>query len=287
MHEVVKLTYKDNDVVFVSVHSLHKISRYKSKDSEPPKIHKLGSKVWQNLKASTKSKVKDIAKDLIRLYAERERRPGFAFPHDDEFQKNFEAAFEYEETEGQLRAVDDVKRDMVSTVPMDRLLCGDVGFGKTEVALRAAYKAVLGGKQVAVLVPTTILALQHYQTFTSRMRAFGVHVDMISRFRTPKEQALTLRRLKRGEVDVLIGTHRLIGKDVEFHDLGLLIVDEEQRFGVVQKEKLKQMAGNVDVLTLSATPIPRTLNMAMGGLRDISVYYHNYRANYCRQERYS
>jgi transcription-repair coupling factor (superfamily II helicase) len=212
-----------------------------------------------------------MAKDLIRLYAERERRPGFAFPHDDEFQKNFEAAFEYEETEGQLRAVDDVKRDMVSTVPMDRLLCGDVGFGKTEVALRAAYKAVLGGKQVAVLVPTTILALQHYQTFTSRMRAFGVHVDMISRFRTPKEQALTLRRLKRGEVDVLIGTHRLIGKDVEFHDLGLLIVDEEQRFGVVQKEKLKQMAGNVDVLTLSATPIPRTLNMAMGGLRDISV----------------
>ena len=271
--DYIGIQYAGSDKLFLPTEKLDKVSKYigSHADDGLVKLSKFGGDGWNKTKAKTRASVKDIAKDLIRLYAERERRPGFAFPHDDEFQKNFEAAFEYEETEGQLRAVDDVKRDMVSTVPMDRLLCGDVGFGKTEVALRAAYKAVLGGKQVAVLVPTTILALQHYQTFTSRMRAFGVHVDMISRFRTPKEQALTLRRLKRGEVDVLIGTHRLIGKDVEFHDLGLLIVDEEQRFGVVQKEKLKQMAGNVDVLTLSATPIPRTLNMAMGGLRDISV----------------
>ncbi|MBE6619946.1 MAG: transcription-repair coupling factor [Ruminococcaceae bacterium] len=271
--DYIGIQYAGSDKLFLPTEKLDKVSKYigSHADDGMVKLSKFGGDSWNKTKARTRASVKDIAKDLIRLYAERERRPGFAFPHDDEFQKSFEAAFEYEETEGQLRASDDVKRDMVSTVPMDRLLCGDVGFGKTEVALRAAYKAVLGGKQVAVLVPTTILALQHYQTFTSRMRAFGVNVDMISRFRTAKEQSLTLRRLKRGEVDVLIGTHRLIGKDVDFHDLGLLIVDEEQRFGVAQKEKLKQMAGNVDVLTLSATPIPRTLNMAMGGLRDISV----------------
>ncbi len=271
--DYIGIQYAGSDKLFLPTEKLDMVSKYigSHADDGLVKLSKFGGETWNRTKAKTKASVKDIAKDLIKLYAERERRPGFAFPHDDEFQRNFEAAFEYEETEGQLRAVNDVKRDMVSTVPMDRLLCGDVGFGKTEVALRAAYKAVLGGKQVAVLVPTTILALQHYQTFTSRMRAFGVHVDMISRFRTNKEQELTLRRLKRGEVDVLIGTHRLIGKDVTFHDLGLLIVDEEQRFGVVQKEKLKQMVGNVDVLTLSATPIPRTLNMAMGGLRDISV----------------
>lgn len=271
--DYIGIQYAGSDKLFLPTEKLDKVSKYigSHADDGMVKLSKFGGEAWNRTKARTKASVKDIAKDLIKLYAERERRPGFAFPHDDEFQRNFEAAFEYEETDGQLRAVNDVKQDMVSTVPMDRLLCGDVGFGKTEVALRAAYKAVLGGKQVAVLVPTTILALQHYQTFTSRMRAFGVNVDMISRFRTPKEQSLTLRRLKRGEVDILIGTHRLIGKDVGFHDLGLLIVDEEQRFGVAQKEKLKQMAGNVDVLTLSATPIPRTLNMAMGGLRDISV----------------
>ena len=271
--DYIGIQYAGSDKLFLPTEKLDKVSKYigSHADDGMVKLSKFGGDTWNRTKSRTRASVKEIAKDLIRLYAERERRPGFAFPHDDEFQRNFEAAFEYEETEGQMRAVNDVKRDMTSTVPMDRLLCGDVGFGKTEVAIRAAYKAVLGGKQVAVLVPTTILALQHYQTFTSRMRAFGVHVDMISRFRTAKEQELTLRRLKRGEVDVLIGTHRLIGKDVAFHDLGLLIVDEEQRFGVAQKEKLKQMAGNVDVLTLSATPIPRTLNMAMGGLRDISV----------------
>ncbi|MBR5615566.1 MAG: transcription-repair coupling factor [Clostridia bacterium] len=271
--DYIGIQYAGSDKLFLPTEKLDMVSKYIGSHSDDGmvKLSKFGGDAWNRTKARTRASVKEIAKDLIKLYAERKRRPGFAFPHDDEFQRNFDAAFEYEETEGQLRAVNDVKRDMTATAPMDRLLCGDVGFGKTEVALRAAYKAVLGGKQVAVLVPTTILALQHYQTFMSRMRAFGVHVDMISRFRTPKEQERTLRRLKRGEVDVLIGTHRLIGKDVAFHDLGLLIVDEEQRFGVAQKEKLKQMAGNVDVLTLSATPIPRTLNMAMGGLRDISV----------------
>lgn len=271
--DYIGIQYAGSDKLFLPTEQLDKVSKYigSHADDGMVKLSKFSGDAWNKAKARARASVKDIAKDLIKLYAERERRPGYAFPADDEFQRSFEAAFEYEETEGQLRAVDDVKHDMMSPVPMDRLLCGDVGFGKTEVALRAAYKAVMGGKQVAVLVPTTILALQHYQTFTSRMRAFGVHVDMISRFRTHKEQELTLRRLRRGEVDVLIGTHRLIGKDVGFRDLGLLIVDEEQRFGVAQKEKLKQMAGNVDVLTLSATPIPRTLNMAMGGLRDISV----------------
>ena len=271
--DYIGIQYAGSDKLFLPTEQLDKVSKYigSHADDGMVKLSKFSGDAWNRAKARARASVKDIAKDLIKLYAERERRPGFAFPADDEFQRSFEAAFDYEETEGQLRAADDVKRDMMSTVPMDRLLCGDVGFGKTEVALRAAYKAVLGGKQVAVLVPTTILALQHYQTFTSRMRAFGVNVDMISRFRTHKEQELTIRKLRRGEVDVLIGTHRLIGKDVTFRDLGLLIVDEEQRFGVAQKEKLKQMAGNVDVLTLSATPIPRTLNMAMGGLRDISV----------------
>ncbi len=271
--DYIGIRYAGSDKLFLPTDQLDKVSKYigAHADDGQIKLSRFGGDAWNKTKARVRASVRNIAKDLIRLYAERERRPGFAFPPDDDFQRSFEAAFAYEETEGQLRAAEDVKQDMMAATPMDRLLCGDVGFGKTEVALRAAYKAVLGGKQVAVLVPTTILALQHYQTFTSRMRAFGVEVDMISRFRTPAEQAATLRRLRRGEVDVLIGTHRLIGKDITFCDLGLLIVDEEQRFGVVQKEKLKQMAGNVDVLTLSATPIPRTLNMAMGGLRDISV----------------
>ncbi len=271
--DYIGIQYAGSDKLFVPTETLDKVSKYigAHADDGLVKLSRLGGESWTKAKAKAKASVKDIAKDLIRLYAERTRRPGFAFPKDDDFQRSFESAFEYEETECQLRASDEVKEDMCATAPMDRLLCGDVGFGKTEVAMRAAYKAVMGGKQVAVLVPTTILALQHYQTFTSRMRAFGVNVDMISRFRTAKEQSATLRRLKRGEVDVIIGTHRLISKDIEFHDLGLLIVDEEQRFGVAQKEKLKQLAGNVDVLTLSATPIPRTLNMAMGGLRDISV----------------
>ena len=235
------------------------------------KLSKFGGNEWGRAKARAKAAVKDIAKELIQLYAERSRRPGYAFPPDDDMQADFEAAFEYEETDGQLDAIEDIKKDMIAATPMDRLLCGDVGFGKTEVAMRAAYKAVLGGKQVAVLVPTTILALQHYQTFCARMRGLPVTVDMISRFRTTKQQSQSLRNLKNGNTDIIIGTHRLVSKDIEFKDLGLLVIDEEQRFGVTHKERLKQMSGNIDVLTLTATPIPRTLNMALGGIRDISV----------------
>ena len=271
--DYINIRYAGSDKLFLPVEKLDMVSKYIGAHSDDGiiKLSKFGGTEWNKAKSKARAAVKDIAKDLIKLYAERERREGFAFPPDDVLQTDFEASFEYEETEGQLAAIDDVKKDMESLRPMDRLICGDVGFGKTEIAMRAAYKAVLGGKQVAILVPTTILALQHYQTFTSRMRAFGVDVDMISRFRTPKQQAHSLRKLKRGETDIIIGTHRLIGKNIEFKDLGLLIVDEEQRFGVAQKEKLKQLAGNVDVLTLTATPIPRTLNMAMGGIRDISV----------------
>lgn len=271
--DYINIRYAGSDRLFLPVDKLDMVSKYIGAHSDDGlvKLSRFGGGEWGRAKAKAKAAVKDIAKDLIKLYAERSRRPGFAFPEDDGLQADFEAAFEYDETEGQLAAIEDIKEDMMRPVPMDRLLCGDVGFGKTEVAMRAAYKAVLGGKQVAILVPTTILALQHYQTLVSRMRAFSVNVDMISRFRTPKQQAHSLRKLKRGETDVIVGTHRLIGKDIEFKDLGLLIVDEEQRFGVGQKEKLKQMAGNIDVLTLTATPIPRTLNMAMGGIRDISV----------------
>lgn len=271
--DYINIRYAGSDRLFLPVDKLDMVSKYIGAHSDDGlvKLSKFGGGEWNRAKARAKAAVKDIAKDLIKLYAERERRPGFAFPADDDMQADFEAAFEYDETDGQLAAIEDIKEDMVRPVPMDRLLCGDVGFGKTEVAMRAAYKAVLGGKQVAILVPTTILALQHYQTLTSRMRPFSVNVDMISRFRTPKQQAHSLRKLKRGETDIIVGTHRLIGKDIEFRDLGLLIVDEEQRFGVTQKEKLKQLTGNIDVLTLTATPIPRTLNMAMGGIRDISV----------------
>ena len=271
--DYITIKYAGSDRLFLPTDKLDMISKYIGAHSDDGlvKLSKFGGGEWGRAKAKAKAAVKEMAKELIQLYAERMRRPGFAFPEDDDLQRDFEAAFEYDETDGQLEAIEDIKKDMMSPVPMDRLLCGDVGFGKTEVALRAAYKAILGGKQVAILVPTTILALQHYQTVTSRTRGFSVNVDMISRFRTPKQQQQTLRRLKRGEVDIVIGTHRLISKDIEFKDLGLLIVDEEQRFGVAQKEKLKQLAGNVDVLTLSATPIPRTLNMAMGGIRDVSV----------------
>ena len=271
--DYINIKYAGSDRLFLPTDKLDMISKYIGAHSDDGlvKLSKFGGGEWVRAKARAKSAVKEMAKELIKLYAERMRRPGFAFPEDDDLQRDFEAAFEYDETDSQLEAIEDIKKDMISSVPMDRLLCGDVGFGKTEVALRAAYKAVLGGKQVAILVPTTILALQHYQTITSRMRGFSVNVDMISRFRTPKQQELTLRKLKRGEVDIIIGTHRLISKDIAFRSLGLLIVDEEQRFGVAQKEKLKQLAGNVDVLTLSATPIPRTLNMAMGGIRDVSI----------------
>ena len=271
MHEVVKLTYKDNDVVFVSVHSLHKISRYKSKDSEPPKIHKLGSKVWQNLKASTKSKVKDIAKDLIQLYAKRKAARGFAFSADTYLQQELESSFMYEDTPDQEKAVQAVKRDMEDTCPMDRLVCGDVGFGKTEVAVRAAFKAVADSKQVVILVPTTILALQHYKTFQSRLKDLPCNIDYVSRLRTTKEVSDIQKRLKAGTLDIVIGTHKLIGKGFEFKDLGLLIIDEEQKFGVSAKEKLRQLKTSVDTLTLTATPIPRTLQFSLLGARDLSI----------------
>ena len=271
MHEVVKLTYKDNDVVFVSVHALHRISRYKSKDSEPPKIHKLGSKAWQNLKTSTKSKVKDIAKDLIQLYAKRKSVKGFAFSADTYLQQELESSFMYEDTPDQEKAVYAVKRDMEDTCPMDRLVCGDVGFGKTEVAVRAAFKAVADSKQVAVLVPTTILALQHFNTFKNRLKDFPCNIDYVSRLRTAKEISDIQKRLKAGTLDIVIGTHKLIGKGFEFKDLGLLIIDEEQKFGVGAKEKLRQLKASVDTLTLTATPIPRTLQFSLLGARDLSI----------------
>ncbi len=271
MHEVVKLMYKDNDVVFVSVHALHKISRYKSKDSEPPRIHKLGSKAWQNLKASTKSKVKDIAKDLIQLYAKRKSAKGFAFSADTFMQQELESSFMYEDTPDQEKAVYAVKRDMEDDCPMDRLVCGDVGFGKTEVAIRAAFKAVADSKQVAVLVPTTILALQHFNTFRNRLKDFPCNIDYVSRLRTAKEISDIQKRLKAGTLDIVIGTHKLIGKGFEFKDLGLLIIDEEQKFGVSSKEKLRQLKASVDTLTLTATPIPRTLQFSLLGARDLSI----------------
>ncbi len=271
--DYIGIRYAGSDRLFLPVEQLDKVSKYIGAHADDGllKLSKMGGDGWQKSKSRAKKAVREMAKDLIRLYAERMRLPGHAFPADDHYQKAFEEAFEYTETESQIIASNEIKADMMRAVPMDRLLCGDVGYGKTEVALRAAYKAVMGGKQVAVLVPTTLLALQHYQTMLSRMRSFAVNVEMISRFRTPKQQAQTLRRLARGEIDILVGTHRLLSKDVQFHDLGLVIVDEEQRFGVAQKEKLKQISSGVDVLSLSATPIPRTLNMAMGGIRDISI----------------
>ncbi len=272
-HDYITIQYAGSDKLFLPVEKLDMVSKYIGAHSDDGliKLSRFGGAEWGKTKARAKAAVKEMAKELIELYARRLRTSGFAFPRDDDFQRDFEAAFEYDETDAQLEAINDIKSDMMQSMPMDRLLCGDVGFGKTEVAFRAAYKAVLGGKQVAILVPTTILALQHYGTALSRFRAFGVNVDMISRFKTAKQQGVTKRKLKRGEIDILIGTHRLISNDIEFNNLGLLIVDEEQRFGVAQKEKLKKLAGNIDVLSLSATPIPRTLNMAMGGLRDISV----------------
>ncbi len=269
--ETIRITYKDNDTLFVSIHSLHKISKYKGGDGSPPKIHKLGSKVWQNTKNKVKSRVKDIAKELIALYAKRKAEKGFQFSPDSYLQEALEASFIYEDTPDQYKAVQATKTDMEAPIPMDRLVCGDVGFGKTEVAIRAAFKAVTDGKQVAVLVPTTILALQHYQTFSKRLKEFPVKIDYISRLKSSKEQRIILEKLASGEIDILIGTHRIVGKDVVFKDLGLLIVDEEQKFGVAIKEKLKQMKLNVDTLTLTATPIPRTLQFSLIGARDLSI----------------
>jgi transcription-repair coupling factor (superfamily II helicase) len=269
--EAVRLVYRDNDVLYVSIHSLHRISKFKGKDGQTPKIYKLGTGAWQKLKSSAKKKVKDIARELIRLYAMRKAQEGFVFSPDSYLQAELESSFIYEDTEDQLKATRDVKQGMEAPFPMDRLICGDVGFGKTEVAIRASFKAVTDSKQVAVLVPTTILALQHYNTFTERLRDFPCSIDYISRLKSPSRQKATLQKLEEGKLDIIIGTHRLISKDVKFKDLGLLIVDEEQKFGVSVKEKLKQIKLNVDTLTLTATPIPRTLQLSLMGARDLSV----------------
>ncbi|MDO4191613.1 MAG: transcription-repair coupling factor, partial [Bacteroidales bacterium] len=269
--EVVKLIYKDGDNVFVSIHSLHRISKYKSKEGEEPRINKIGSGAWERLKERTKSKVKDIARDLIKLYAARMAKQGFAFSPDSYLQHELEASFIYEDTPDQLKTTNDVKHDMEQPQPMDRLVCGDVGFGKTEIAIRAAFKAATDGKQVAVLVPTTVLALQHYKSFSERLQMFPCRVEYISRAKTAKQMKIILKDLADGKIDILIGTHKLVGKDVVFKDLGLLIIDEEQKFGVSVKEKLKQLKVNVDTLTLTATPIPRTLQFSLMGARDLSV----------------
>lgn len=271
LQEAIRLVYKDNDSLLVSIHSLHRISKYKGKDGAAPSLHKLGSGAWQNLKSRTKSKVKDIARELIALYARRREEKGFAFSPDSYLQTELEASFMYEDTPDQEKATLAVKGDMEKEVPMDRLVCGDVGFGKTEVAIRAAFKAVADSKQVAVLVPTTILALQHYKTFSERLADFPVRVDYISRFRSTAEIREILKQLKEGKVDILIGTHRLVSQDVQFRDLGLMIVDEEQKFGVAVKEKLKRMKVNLDTLSLTATPIPRTLQFSLMGARDLSI----------------
>ena len=270
LQEAVKLIYKNNDIIFVSIHSLHKLSKYKGKDGEPPTLNKLGTGAWEKMKDRTKKKVKDIARDLIKLYAQRKDEKGFAFSPDSFLQDELEAGFMYEDTPDQLKATTEVKADMENERPMDRLVCGDVGFGKTEVSIRAAFKAVADNKQVAVLVPTTVLAFQHYQTFKDRLKEFPCTIEYISRARTNGDIKKILERLKNGEVNILIGTHRLVGKDVVFKDLGLLIIDEEQKFGVSVKEKLRQMKTNVDTLTMTATPIPRTLQFSLMGARDLS-----------------
>ena len=269
--EAVRLIYRDNDLLYVNIQSLHKISKYVGKEGTAPRVNKLGTDAWESLKRRTKSKVKDIAKDLIKLYAKRKAQKGFAFSPDSYMQTELEASFIYEDTPDQLKATVDVKRDMEKLHPMDRLVCGDVGFGKTEVAIRAAFKAVADGKQVAVLVPTTILALQHFKTFSERLKDFPCTVDYINRFKSVKQQKETLQKLSEGKVDILIGTSAIIGQKVKFKDLGLLIVDEEQKFGVAVKERLRQMRANVDTLILTATPIPRTLQFSMLGARDLSI----------------
>lgn len=269
--EVMKIVYQNNDVVFVSIHSLHKVSKYKGKENETPRLNKLGSGAWQRLKDKTKGKIKDIARDLIKLYAQRRNEQGFAYSRDSYLQNELEASFIYDDTPDQSKATVDVKKDMERNIPMDRLICGDVGFGKTEVAVRAAFKAVTDNKQVAVLVPTTVLAYQHYQTFTNRLTDFPCKVDYLSRARASIKTHEIIKDLESGEVNVLIGTQRMLGKDVHFKDLGLLIIDEEQKFGVAVKEKLRQMKVNVDTIAMTATPIPRTLQFSLMGARDMSI----------------
>ena len=269
--ETIRILYKNQDILYISIHSLHRISKFVGKDGTPPSVDKLGSDSWKKLKAKTKKNVKMVAYDLIKLYAERKQKKGFAFAPDNYLQNELEASFLYEDTPDQFKSTQDVKTDMEAGTPMDRLVCGDVGFGKTEVAIRAAFKAVCDSKQVAILVPTTILAWQHYQTFKARLKDFPVKVDYINRFKSKKEQKETLRKVESGEVDILIGTHRIVGKDVKFSDLGLMVIDEEQKFGVSVKDKLKLFKVNVDTLTLTATPIPRTLQFSLMKARDLSV----------------
>ncbi|MGB0976791.1 MAG: transcription-repair coupling factor [Prolixibacteraceae bacterium] len=271
IQESLRLVFKGNDSLLVNIHALHRISKYKDKDGTEPKLNKLGTSAWQKMKSKTKAKVKDIAKDLIALYAKRKQEKGFSFSEDSYLQQELEASFIYEDTPDQNKATLSVKQDMEKEIPMDRLVCGDVGFGKTEVAIRAAFKAVCDSKQVAILVPTTILAFQHYKTFLKRLEDFPCNIEYISRMRKPKEVKRVLQEMKEGKVDIVIGTHKLVGKNIEFKDLGLLIIDEEQKFGVAVKEKLKKLKVNVDTLTLTATPIPRTLQFSLMGARDLSV----------------
>jgi len=269
--EAIRIVFRDDDLLYVNIHSLHKISKYSGKDGAQPMISKLGSGEWDSKKAKVRKKVKDIAKELIDLYAKRKKAPGYAYSPDGFLQAELESSFMYDDTPDQARATDDVKRDMQAPHPMDRLVCGDVGFGKTEVAIRAAFKAVTEGKQVAVLVPTTILAMQHYRTFAERLSSFPVSLEYISRFKTDKEIKAIVHGVKEGSVNIIIGTHRVVSKDVVFHDLGLLVIDEEQKFGVKVKDRLKELKVNVDVLTLTATPIPRTLHFSLMGARDLSI----------------
>jgi transcription-repair coupling factor (superfamily II helicase) len=269
--EAIRLVYRDDDLLYVSIHSLHKISKYSGRDGSPPVISKLGTQEWENKKSKAKKRVKDIAKELISLYAKRKSAPGHAYQVDSFLQAELESSFMYEDTADQARATEDVKRDMQQPHPMDRLVCGDVGFGKTEVAIRAAFKAATEGKQVAVLVPTTILAMQHYRTFSERLSGFPIRMDYVSRFKSEKEIKHILEDVKNGSINILIGTHRVVSKDIEFNDLGLLIIDEEQKFGVKVKDRLKELKVNVDVLTLTATPIPRTLHFSLMGARDLSI----------------
>jgi transcription-repair coupling factor (superfamily II helicase) len=269
--ETIRLIYKDSDLLYISIHSLHRISKYIGKDGAVPSLDRLGSNAWKNLKSRTKKRVKDIARELIKLYAQRKAANGFSYTPDTYMQHELEASFIYEDTPDQVKSTADVKTDMESPSPMDRLICGDVGFGKTEIAVRAAFKAVADSKQVAILVPTTILALQHYHTFTERLQEFPCTIDYLNRFKSSARQKITLQALKEGKIDIIVGTHRLLSKDVEFKDLGLLIIDEEQKFGVAAKERLRNLRVNVDTLTLTATPIPRTLQFSMMGARDLSI----------------
>ncbi len=271
--DYIKIKYRDDDILYIPTNQLDNIRKYIGAGEKELKLNRLGSKEWNNTKSKVKNNLREVARELIELYAKRQKAKGFAFEKDTPWQTQFEDSFPYVETEDQLRCIEEVKKDMEKDKPMDRLLCGDVGYGKTEVAIRAAFKACMNQKQVAYLVPTTVLANQQYENFKERMEAFAIKVELLNRFRTKKEQDQVIKKLKLGEVDVVIGTHRILSKDVEFKDLGLLIIDEEHRFGVKDKEKIKELKTNVDVLTMTATPIPRTLHMSIVGVRDMSVIY--------------